>query len=183
MDFLSQDVWRFINTFAPWFSAVGTLSAVVLSLYLARRDKNVRLKVSAGHRIIVGPGSQEPYPEYLSIYIVNIGHRDAQIINIGWKVGIFKKRYAVQSAINDGMSSTIPVRLKDGEEAKFLIPLNKETNWLREFGKKMLYPFPWLQAHFIKIQAYTSLGDTFEEKIEKSLRQKILDALEDVESH
>ena len=90
--------------------------------------------VSAGHRIIVGPGSQEPYPEYLSICIVNIGHRDAQIINIGWKVGIVKKRYAVQSTINDGMSSTIPVRLKDGEEAKFLIPLNKETNWLRDFG-------------------------------------------------
>jgi hypothetical protein len=122
MDFLSQDMWRFINTFAPWFSAVGTLS------------------------------------------------------------GIFIKRYAVQSIINDEMSSTIPVRLKDGEEAKFLISLNKETNWLREFGKKMLYPFPWLQARFIKIQAYTSLGGTFEAKIEKSLRQKILDALEDVES-
>lgn len=181
MDLLDQDTWKFINTFAPWLSAIGTLSAVALSLYLARRDKNIRLEVSAGHRIVVGPGSQEPYPEYLSIYVVNVGHRDAQITNIGWKVGVFRKHHAVQSTINDGISSTIPVRLKDGEEAKFLIPLNMETNWLREFGEKMLYPLPWLQARSIKIQAFTSVGDTFEARIEKSLRQKILKALENNE--
>lgn len=182
MDFFSQDTWRFINTFAPWLSAAGTFSAVALSLYLARRDKNVRLKVSAGHRIIVGPGSREPYPEYLSIYVVNIGHRDAQVINIGWKVGLFKKQYAVQSTMNDGMSSNIPVRLRDGDEAKFLIPLNNETNWLKDFGNKMLPPFPRLNSHFIKIQAHTSLGETFEAKIEKSLRKKLLEAFYETES-
>lgn len=178
MDFTNQETWKFVNTFAPWLSAIGTLSAVTLSLYLARRDKNIRLKVSAGHRIIVGPGSQEPYPEYLSIHVVNVGHRDAQIINIGWKVGILQKRYAVQSTVQDRISSSIPVRLKDGEEAKFLIPLNAETDWLREFGNKMLHPFPWLQAYSIRIQAFTSVGGIFEAPIEKTLRRKILEALD-----
>jgi len=27
-------MWELINTFAPWFSAIGTISAVVVSLYL-----------------------------------------------------------------------------------------------------------------------------------------------------
>ncbi len=172
---LTEETWKFINTFAPWFSAIGTISAVILSLYLARRDKNVRLAVSAGHRIIIGPGSSEPYPEYLSIYVVNIGHRDAQLISIGWKIGFFKKRYAVQTTESGGLSSPLPIRLKDGEEAKYLIPLSTKDDWLKEFVDKMLTPFPRLQSRFIRIQAFTSIGKTFESKIEGSLRKKIIE--------
>nr|WP_320165904.1 hypothetical protein [uncultured Methylophaga sp.] len=169
----TEETWKFINTFAPWFSAIGTISAVILSLYLARRDKNVRLEVSAGHRLIISPGDSEPFPEYLSIYVVNVGHREAQLTNIGWKVGIFKKRYAVQSTINDGLSSPLPVRLKDGEEAKYLIPLNDENDWLKDFIEKMLSPNPKIQSRFARIQAFTSIGKTFESKIESSLIKKI----------
>jgi hypothetical protein len=97
-----RTTWTFINSFADWLSALGTVSAVILALYLARRDKNVRLEVSAGHRIVVTPGTEGPYPEYLMIRIVNIGHREAQITNIGWKVGLFRRlsRYAVLGCQN-----------------------------------------------------------------------------------
>jgi len=176
MNFMSQDTWKFINTFAPWFSAIGTLSVVIVSLYLAGRDRNIRLKVSAGHRIIIGPGSAKPYPEYLCIYVVNHGHREAQITNIGWKVGIFKKQFAIQSTISDGMSSPLPIRLKDGEEAKYMIPLNEETNWLKSFSEKMLQPYPRLQVHFMKIQAFTSIGKTFESGVERNLKEKLVEA-------
>ncbi len=176
MDLLSQDTWRFINTFAPWLSAIGTILAVLVSLHLARRDRRIRLEVSAGHRIIVTPGVPGPYPEYLSINIVNVGHRDAQITNVGWKVGILKKKYAVQTTIADGISSPIPVRLKDGEEAKYLIPLDERTNWLENFGKDMLRPFPRILGHFVKIQVFTFIGKTFESRIEKNLRVRLVQA-------
>ncbi len=176
MDWWSQETWRFINTFAPWISALGTISAVMLSLYLARRDKIVRLEVSAGHRLIVTPGAPGPWPEYLSINIVNVGHRDAQITNIGWKVGILRKQHAVQTTINDGMSSPLPVRLRDGEEAKYLIPLNDTTRWLEDFGTKMMTPFPWLQSFFVRVQVFTSISKIFEAPIEKGLRQKLVEA-------
>lgn len=172
-----QKAWMFINSFAPWLSAVGVISAVLVSLHLARRDKNIRLEVSAGHRLIATPGEPGPYPEYLVIHIVNIGHRDAQLINIGWKVGILKKRYAVQTTMQDGMSSQLPVRLKDGEEAKYFIPLDKELNWLKGFAEKMMQPFPRLQRYFVRIQAFTSVGNTFESRIEKGLRKKFNEAL------
>jgi hypothetical protein len=174
MELQNQDTWRFINTFAPWLSAIGTIAAVFLSLYLARQDRKIFLKVSAGHRIIVGHGVEKPYPEYLSICVVNIGHRDAQIINIGWKAGIIRKRYAIQTTINDGMSSDMPVRLRDGDEARYYIPLDKKPDWLEKFRKDMLHPFPRLQVLFLKVQAFTSGGEIFESKIENSLKKKIL---------
>jgi hypothetical protein len=58
-----------------------------VSLYFARHDKRIRLEVNAGHRLIVTQGQKGPHPEYLMIRIVNIGHREAQITNIGWMEG------------------------------------------------------------------------------------------------
>jgi hypothetical protein len=175
MDLLSQDTWRFINTFSPWLAALGTIAAVLVSLHLARRDKKIRLEVSAGHRIIITSGVPAPYPEYLYIHIVNIGHREAQITNIGWKAGFLRKRHAVQATVHE-MSSPIPVRLKDGEEAQYFISLNEERNWLKDFVQRMLQPYPQLQSYFLKVQVFTSIGNKFEARIEKSLRDKLIKA-------
>ena len=73
----NEETWKFINTFAPWLSAIGTLMAVAVSLYLARHDKRIRLEVNAGHRLLITEGQKGPHPEYLLIRIVNIGHREA----------------------------------------------------------------------------------------------------------
>jgi len=34
-DQMNRETWQFINTFAPWFSALGTIFAVIISLRLA----------------------------------------------------------------------------------------------------------------------------------------------------
>jgi hypothetical protein len=47
---MDQETWRFINTFAPWLSAIGTLTAVAVSLYLARRSDRQKLEVRVGLR-------------------------------------------------------------------------------------------------------------------------------------
>ena len=167
---MTIETWKFINSFAPWFSAIGTVSAVILSLKLARKDRNVKLKVSAGHRVLIAQGVSER-PEYLSIRVVNIGHRDAQIINIGWKAGIFKKRHAIQILDSNTSSSELPVRLKDGEEATYLISLS--DNWLSEFSNTMLKPATFFQMYFLKLQVTTSLGDVYESRLEKNLINEI----------
>lgn len=174
---LSQDTWKFVNTFAPWLSAVGTISAVIVSLHLARRDKRIRLEVSAGIRLIVTPGIPESARnEYLAIHVVNIGHREAQITNVGWKAGIFKKRYAVQTNFMAGNSSSLPIRLRDGEEARYFVPLNEESDWLSGFGRDMLSR-DWVQAYFLRIQVSTSVGVTVESRIEKGLRTKLIETM------
>lgn len=175
---MTQDTWLFINSFAPWLSAIGTIAAVFVALYLARRDKTIRLKVSAGHRLIITPGRSGPDPEYIAIKIVNIGHRDAQVTGIGWKTGLFEKRYFKQLINSNEFSSILPIRLHDGEKANYYISLNKETNWLENFSEKMISPpFQRLQVHFIKLQVFTSVGKTIETTIETNLKKKLIEVI------
>ena len=176
---MDKETWRFINTFAPWLSAIGTLAAVIVSLYFARRDKKIRLDISAGHRLIAIPG-QVVRPErkdWLVIKVTNIGHREAQITNIGWTVGFFKKHGAIQMTFdNAGMSSPIPVRLKDGEEAKYYIPLN-QSDWIKTFFDEYLQLRPKLRIRSARVLAFTSVGNVFKSRIEKGLREKILEKI------
>lgn len=171
----SKETWEFINTFSPWLSAVGTLAAVLVSLYLAGRDKRIKLKVCAGYRLLVTQGLSSESSDYLAIQIVNIGHREAQITGIGWKVGLFKKQYGVQTIMADGISSTMPVRIRDGEEANYFIPLEGDLSWLNDFVNNFLQPNPESRLKYVKVQAFTSVGKKFETKIEKGLQRKFLE--------
>jgi len=105
----NKETWQFINTFAPWLSAIGTFAAVLVSLYLARQASMLNLNITAGHRVILTPGKKGPYPEFISISIINTGNRDLQITDIGWKVGFFKKKrqHAIQMIEQDGRSSRL----------------------------------------------------------------------------
>ena len=178
---MDKETWRFINTFAPWLSAIGTLAAVIVSLYFARRDKKIRLDISAGHRLIAIPGQvvRPEHKDWLVIKVTNIGHREAQITNIGWTVGFFKKHGSIQvnfdtPAGQPGMSSPIPVRLKDGEEATYFISLN-QSDWINTFFDEYLQLHPKLRIRSARVLAFTSVGNVFKSRIEKGLREKILE--------
>lgn len=171
------ETWKFINTFAPWLSAAGTFAAVTVSLYLARADRPLKLEATAGHRIIIehGNGSEEKYPEFLYIQVINTGHRVATITNVGWKVGLFKKRHAIQTVQKDMYSSGIPVKIDDGEEAKWLLSLDVKDNWIERFSGDLLRPHPRWNLCWLRLQIHTSVGKTFSAKIEKGLREKLLE--------
>jgi len=169
------ETWKFINTFAPWLSALGTLLAVIISLYLALAEKPIKLKVRVGHRIMIEQGGEGKPPDFLYISAINIGHRITAINNISWKIGFWKKQYAVQ-LIDDNLlySSNIPVKINDGEEAKWFIPLDIKDNWIERFSRDFLMPHPRWNLLWLKLQIHTSVGKTFETRIEKGLQNKLL---------
>ena len=161
---------RFINTFAPWFSALGTFAAVCVSLHLARMNNNIRLAVTAGFRTIVFPDSPFPFSEHICIDIANIGNRTATITSILWKAGIIKKKRAAQISWENKLSSRFPVKLLPGEQASYFIPLDKNRTWISSFNKDIMGGYSWLKARSTKIVIGTSVGVEFESRIEKSLR-------------
>src|SRR4029078_4627353 len=91
---MDKETWQFINTFAPWLSAIGTISAVIVSLYFSTKSRRIDLKVDAVLNTIVPQGM--PNRDYVTISVVNMGHRAATITNIGWRIGFFRKRHFVQ---------------------------------------------------------------------------------------
>ena len=76
----------FINTFAGWLSAVGTLLAVIVSLYLARRDSRIRLRVNIGIRKMIierGVHIVKYAPDFILIAVTNVGSRKKSRPGIG----------------------------------------------------------------------------------------------------
>jgi hypothetical protein len=100
--------WEFLNSFANWFAAAGSFAAAIVALYLANRAGKPTARVSVSHRILVGPGSQKPYPEFAVFTIVNTGDRPIRVSQIGWEMGLVRKSFAIQ-IYEATLSSPLPV--------------------------------------------------------------------------
>lgn len=175
---IDQNVLALLNTIGIWLAGIGTLSAVIVSLYLARRDSIVKLQIFVGHRVLVTQNQKEQ-PDFLSIGITNVGFRKVTITGIGWKFGIFNKKYSIQILYPSPISDNLPKTLNDGDEARVLIPFKNSQdypNWIDDFPKNFLGKYPKLSSRTLKLQIFTTIGKTFEAKIEAGLRQKLIES-------
>jgi hypothetical protein len=161
---------------ADWGTAVGTLTAVVVSLYISRRATAQRARVRAGHRIIIGTGSSKPYPEVIVFGIVNLGERPLRITHIGWKAGLFRKRFALQRH-DEPQSSPLPIELSHGQEAQWVVPLSlREEPWMTYFARDMLMPHWRTSCFTLRARFFSSVGTVFSARPEPSLMTKLLEA-------
>ena len=166
---LSKTDWEFINTFAGWVSGVGTFIAVVVALYIANRSIRPKANAWTGHRITIGPGGNEPYPEFLVFGIANKGERPITVSQIGWKVGMINKRYAIQ-LYDKSMSSKLPIKLDYGEEATWYVPLNlRDKPWIEDFANGMLMPRYKISCFTLRAQFFSSIGHIFTVRPERNL--------------
>src|SRR5215213_9868069 len=72
---MSEEAARLWGVIGTWFSGIGSMLAVIVSLYLARRQDRVNLTVSAGIRQLVTPGERGAPPKFVAIRVVNRGYR------------------------------------------------------------------------------------------------------------
>ena len=88
--FIDRETWRFINTFAPWLSALGTLAVVITSLYLTLADRS-RLRVRAGKDKVESSGYKLPDDkvtyDLISIRVTNSRDKSVFIDEVYWNVG------------------------------------------------------------------------------------------------
>lgn len=118
-------------------------------------------------------------PDYCSIRVVNVGFRPATITGIGWKGGVIRKKYAIQTVHGHPASSKLPIKLDQGDEAHYLVGFLGDgtyPNWIDEFPKDFLSSSPRISSLTLKVQAFTSVGKTVEAKVEKGLRQRLVKA-------
>lgn len=176
-----QETWKFINSFADWLSAIGTIMAVIVALYLARNDKQIKLKVSAGHWI-EPPNDNFPAPtDYLMINVVNVGYRPVTISKIGWEIGFLFKKILFQNIVSNRLSSKLPIKLAEtGDEATYCIRLYIGEVWLEKFLTEHIGAFPRLKTLFLKIRVDTTVGKSFRSQINKALRREMIKKSDDV---
>lgn len=168
---LNHHAWKFINTFAPWVSATGTVAAVITSLWLARRDRIIRLTINAALQEAESAG----IPPLFVITATNVGHRSATISSVYWKTGVLRTQ---RIPLTIGLSGS-PERLTDGDSWTTdlaigfleknvdhrLAPILRKSRW------------PSLSARFVKIGVQTSTGKRFEARLDASLREWLVNML------
>lgn len=171
---LTMDAYQALSLVIDSLTAIGTVGAVVVSLYLARQDGRLRIRVRAGIRHVINvPGVDHTTP-YLSITATNLGRRQATVTGFAWRRGLLPswspflpRGYGIQLG-GTSLSTEFPSSLTDGGEARLLVPL---PEWLANEAPKILPHNSWLESHFVRIQVMTSTGHTFTERIPKALRQ------------
>lgn len=139
---MDKETWQFINTFAPWLSAIGTLSAVVISLYLATKDRRITLKVDASLKTLIQTGVRSQ--DFATISVVNVGRREATITGIGWKIGFIRKTNLFQVPGAPLYSAQLPSKLHDGESASYFMSVQPDVtgcDWVGE-TKSISASFP-----------------------------------------
>jgi hypothetical protein len=163
------NVWTAIGT---WVAGFATFSAVLVSLYLARRSERIRIKVTAGIREIYA-GDGTPAEEHVQISVVNNGDRIVIVNSVGWKIGTRKDaRFCIQP-VSGSWTQDYPRQLAHGEQAAFLVSFKATPNWLSDFAKGFVRDVSQKNLNTLRALVHTSLGQTIEAAPEGSLLEKI----------
>lgn len=175
----TADKITLFNACGAWIAAIGTISAVIVALYLARSDRIIRIRLSVGHRLVGSGPDLAKYQDHCAIKAVNMGFRKVTITGIGWKAGFLKKRTYEQILSMSPYPSMMPITLADGDEATWHIPFNsvdEHPNWIDTFPLKLLGKHPYWISKSIRIFVYTSVGKMIVAPIEKPLRERLVAA-------
>jgi hypothetical protein len=156
-----------------WLSCIGTVSAVIVALYLSRRDRSIRCSANVNISTLVEQNSTNT-EDYLSITVTNIGYRAFVFTGIGWRKGIFKKKYLWQLPPTNQYSTRGTVKLSDGDEAKYLIPLKDFENNIYPALRVQEKYFKRFLSRFTKIVVYTSI-ENITLNLNKQFRKILVD--------
>jgi hypothetical protein len=156
---------------ADWVSGIGSLSAGIIALYLAKANTRIRLRGYCGMRVIIGQGIGPK--QLISISVTNVGTRSTVVNNITMRVGRFRrKRFAVITVVKDAYSVGVPFTLADGQEGYWRIPLDENKTWLKDLCKGFVNSPSDVQT--LRFSVHTNHGDVLILKPEENLKSEIL---------
>jgi hypothetical protein len=151
--------WTMIGT---WVAGIGTVSAVLTSLYLAKNTNKIKL---VGNIQVYSNTQEEQF--ILGITISNVGNKMANIKFINWeinKIGMLKKTFISKQLIYN-----LPKILLEGEEHRIDIDLI-ENNWLADITELT----NGYDIKKLKLIVNTT-QDKFEFKIDETLVNEIME--------
>jgi hypothetical protein len=170
---MDKEIWQFINSFAPWLSAIGTIAAVITALYIARRADRITLKIALGIRKTAGGDiGLKRGKEIVFLSITNRSRRDATITTLYWLPVPWSKKGIIWLAPQNSYSSAFPITLLDGETAKYLLSIEEFRKNFRDFSRELFSGIRGaIRLRLLRMNIYTSAGDVSKQRPEKPLRE------------
>lgn len=144
---------HFSEVVGIWFTGWATLFAVLVSLYLARRQ-DARIRVST--RISQVPNAPPRLEKGLAITVVNVGGRSATVNSIAWRPRPWSRR-VIHQRFEVPRTIRPPAPVEPGDSRTFIVPLNGRFDW-SNLAATLLGKRPWISVHLVRVLAYTSTG-------------------------
>jgi len=88
-----KDTYDLLMLAANWFAAIGTVGAVIASLYFSKRDYRRHLNITATDMYLFHDGKNEASENnlYVIVSATNDGRRPITLEHIIWSIGFLKK--------------------------------------------------------------------------------------------
>jgi hypothetical protein len=160
---LSPEKREWLNIAASWASAVATFAAVIVALWLARRDRQPRLLVRPSIVRLLRGGQR--YAEGLPLYSLmatNIGSPPVMVTAPCWRVGLFRRKVLYQIPPDLPSSTPLPKELAHGQQLMLRGGVDQFADGLfhlfEEVGK---HPFPALALRTLRAGFDTSIEKKF----------------------
>ena len=161
-----------LNALGSWVAGAGSLAAVGIALWLARRVEKVKLDAWVGHRLLVGDGTGTK-AEHLAIKVTNVGERPVTIGSLGWSIGRRKSRRVCIQTVPPSSPANYPKRIEYGDEAMYLI--HDFPAWASNFKSVFLKEFNDEGLKTLRLQIHTSVGHTENVVPERNLLDRLKD--------
>lgn len=180
--------WTKWSAIAQILAAIGTLAAVVVSLYLARRGEKPKLVLTAGIRLIISPGEEGPFPRIVDITVRNKGVLSAHVSQYGWQTGVWRlkwpswlaRQYAVQNAGQTGHGVDPPFELPPGQRRSSVLDYENFLNGIEGMSGAPFFARNWplfgLRPAPTYIVAYLESGLSIKAAIESGLAKALFEA-------
>jgi hypothetical protein len=162
-------IWNVVGT---WLAGIATFLAVLVSLQLARKAETIRIKATAGIRLLV-EGDGSPAEEHVAITVVNLGDRPVTINSIGWRIGKRKDVRLCVQPVYGKYTQQYPKQLAHGEQASFMVSFKTMPNWPKDFATGFIQDMSDCNLKTLRALIYTSVGDTVEIVPESNLLKKL----------
>jgi hypothetical protein len=161
---LNPEIRQWLDIGAEYLTAVGTVGAVIVALYLSRKDRREKISVSAAIHYSVGP--EQTLAESIRLYgltATNVGFATVTVQNLCWRVGIFRKKVLyVNTSGLEWPTETPPKTLRRGDWLTVRYPeeqfIGGLTSLLKEVSK---HPFPILAVRSLRAGVETSTRKRF----------------------
>lgn len=177
-----KETWLFINSFAPWLSAVGTVLISGIALWLSVRDRKVQLRATLSSGVIP---QENPLVLNFCVYTlscVNVGPRQVSVTNYHWRY----RKYPFTGKLNfwtfpyldrrvSHMCSKLPKQLSDGEQvlifhpSDFFAELERREEFL--FADNALTAFYRIMTFNLYVD--TSIGKPVKVKVSRKWRRSL----------
>ena len=161
---LIPEIRQWLDIGAQYLTAVGTVGAVIVALYLSRKDRREKISVSAAIHYSVGP--EQTLAESTRLYgltATNVGFATVTVQNLCWRVGVLRKKVLyVDTWGLEWPTESPPKTLRRGDWLTVRLPqeqfIGGLTLLLEEVSK---HPFPTLAFRSLRAGVETSTKKRF----------------------